>query len=79
MFQRSTGAADTAFLRRLASMLSRVERLAVTLRYSEELTVAEIAAVMELAPPEVQQHLDSALHRIREAVSGSATPVARSA
>lgn len=79
MFQRPTGAADTAFLRHLASMLSRVERLAVTLRYSEELTVAEIAAVMEMAPPEVQQHLDSAMHRIREAVSGGAAPVARSA
>lgn len=79
MFHRSTGAADGAFVRHLVSLLSRVERLAVTLYYTEELTVAEIAAVTELPATEVQQHLDSALRRIREATSGDGVPVARSA
>lgn len=79
MFHRSTGAADDALLRHLASLLSRVERLAVTLHYSEELTVAEIAAVIEIPAAEVEQHLDSALRRIREAIAGDGRPVARSA
>lgn len=40
---------------RLANQLSRQERLVVMLRYAEELTVVETAAVLDLAPGAVRR------------------------
>jgi RNA polymerase sigma factor (sigma-70 family) len=45
--------------------LTRRERLVLALRYTEELTVAEIAAVMEIAATEVERMLDSIGERVR--------------
>jgi hypothetical protein len=45
--------------------LTRRERLVLMLRYTEELTVAEIAAVLEIAATEVERMLESITERVR--------------
>ncbi len=44
-------------LRSLADGFTRTERLVLMLRYTEDLTVKEIAAVLELAQTEVEKTL----------------------
>ena len=48
--------------------LTRRERLVLMLRYTEELTVAEIAAVLEIAATEVERMLESISERVRRRV-----------
>ena len=48
--------------------LTRRERLVLMLRYTEELTVAEIAAVLEIAATEVERMLESITERVRRRV-----------
>jgi DNA-directed RNA polymerase specialized sigma subunit len=45
--------------------LTRRERLVLALRYTEELTITEIAAVTEIATTEVERMLDSIAERVR--------------
>lgn len=45
--------------------LTRRERLVLMLRYTEELTVHEIAAVLEIATTEVERMLESISERVR--------------
>ena len=49
--------------------LTRRERLVLMLRYTEELTVHEIAAVLEIATTEVERMLDSIAERVRRRVA----------
>ncbi len=51
--------------RELSHELTRAERLVVMLRYSEELTVLEIAAVLEIAVIEVERMLEHVAERVR--------------
>jgi RNA polymerase sigma factor (sigma-70 family) len=51
--------------------LTRRERLVLMLRYTEELTVAEIAAVLEVAATEVERMLESITERVRRRVQPS--------
>jgi hypothetical protein len=51
--------------RDLVKELSRRERLVLMLRYTEELTVAEIAAVLEIAVTEVERMLENIAERVR--------------
>jgi DNA-directed RNA polymerase specialized sigma subunit len=51
--------------------LTRRERLVLMLRYTEELTVAEIAAVLEVAATEVERMLESISERVRRRVQPS--------
>ncbi|MEY3143666.1 MAG: hypothetical protein RLY21_2159 [Planctomycetota bacterium] len=48
--------------------LTRRERLVLMLRYTEELTVVEIAAVLEIAATEVERMLESITERVRRRV-----------
>jgi RNA polymerase sigma factor (sigma-70 family) len=52
----------------LSRELTRRERLVVMLRYTEELTVAEIAAVLEIAATEVERMLESIAERVRRRI-----------
>lgn len=45
--------------------LTRRERLVLMLRYTEELTVHEIAAVLEIATTEVERMLESISERVQ--------------
>jgi RNA polymerase sigma factor (sigma-70 family) len=51
-------------------MLSSGERLALTLYYFEELTVAEVAAVLEQSPSSVARTIKAALNKLRAAITG---------
>jgi DNA-directed RNA polymerase specialized sigma subunit len=64
---------DAALVRELASGLDRVERLVVSLRYTEDLSVAEIAAITRLAASDVQRHLDVAASRVKSALASRTT------
>ncbi|MFZ9692170.1 MAG: sigma factor-like helix-turn-helix DNA-binding protein [Phycisphaerales bacterium] len=64
---------DAALVRELASGLDRVERLVVSLRYTEDLSVAEIAAITRLAASDVQRHLDGAASRVKSALASRTT------
>ncbi len=55
-------------VRDLIAELSRRERLVLMLRYTEELTIAEIAAVLEMAVTEVERVLFSVAERVRRRV-----------
>lgn len=68
---------DATFVRELASGLDRNERLVVALRYTEDLSVAEIAAITRIAASDVQRHLDAAATRVKSALA-SRRPVAAS-
>lgn len=48
--------------------LTRRERLVLMLRYTEDLTVVEIAAVLEIAATEVERMLESITERVRRRV-----------
>jgi len=50
--------------------LSAGERLALTLYYFEELTVAEVAAVLEQSPSSVARTIKGALGKLRSAITG---------
>jgi len=50
--------------------LSTSERLAVTLYYFEEMTVAEVAAVLEQSPSSVARLIKGALGKLRSAING---------
>lgn len=58
-------ASRAALVTELLRELTRRERLVLALRYTEELTVAEIAAVMEIAATEVERMLESITERAR--------------
>lgn len=64
---------DAALVRELASGLDRIERLVVSLRYTEDLSVAEIAAITRLAASDVQRHLDAAATRVKSAIAARTT------
>lgn len=49
----------------LMTELTLRERLVLGLRYADELTVVEIAAVLEVAATEVERMLDSIAERVR--------------
>lgn len=57
--------ARAAVITEILRELTRRERLVLALRYTEELTIAEIAAVMEIAVTEVERMLDSISERVR--------------
>ncbi|MEY5033051.1 MAG: Sigma-70, region 4 [Planctomycetota bacterium] len=61
--------ARAALITDILRELTRRERLVLALRYTEELTVAEIAAVMEIAATEVERMLDSIGERVRRRLS----------
>ncbi|MCE2883095.1 MAG: hypothetical protein LW636_12170 [Planctomycetaceae bacterium] len=61
----SSAGARTTVISDLMKELTRRERLVLALRYTEELTVTEIAAVMEMAATEVERMLDSITERVR--------------
>jgi RNA polymerase sigma factor (sigma-70 family) len=61
--------ARAAVITEILRELTRRERLVLALRYTEELTVAEIAAVMEIAATEVERMLDSISERVRRRLS----------
>lgn len=58
-------ASRAALVTELLRELTRRERLVLALRYTEELTVTEIAAVMEIAATEVERMLESISERVR--------------
>ena len=60
---------DATLVRELASVLDRNERLVIALRYTEDLSVAEIAAITRLAASDVQRHLDAAATRVKSALA----------
>lgn len=55
----------TNLTQELLKEFSRRERLVLMLRYTEELTVAEIAAVLEIAVAEVERMLENIAERVR--------------
>jgi RNA polymerase sigma factor (sigma-70 family) len=59
------GSARDGLVSELIRELTRRERLVLMLRYTEELTVAEIAAVLEIAATEVERMLESISERVR--------------
>lgn len=61
----TTSTSRAALVTELLRELTRRERLVLALRYTEELTVAEIAAVMEIAATEVERMLESITERAR--------------
>jgi DNA-directed RNA polymerase specialized sigma subunit len=65
MTSTAAGNSRTALISELLKELTRRERLVLALRYTEELTVLEIAAVMEIAVTEVERMLDSISERVR--------------
>lgn len=61
-------ALDAARVRQVVATLPGRQRVAFTLRFDEDWTVAEVAAAMELSPETVKTHLHRALARIRHAL-----------
>ena len=59
------GGPRATVLRDLLTELTLRERLVLGLRYVDDLTVAEIAAVLEVAATEVERILDSVSERVR--------------
>ena len=66
-----SGSAREGVVSELIRELTRRERLVLMLRYTEELTVAEIAAVLEVAATEVERMLESITERVRRRVQPS--------
>jgi RNA polymerase sigma-70 factor (ECF subfamily) len=56
--------AERIDLRAALGALSRQERAVVVLRYYEDLTIAEVAEQMQLAPGTVKRYLSNAVHRL---------------
>jgi len=67
MTSAAVGNSRAALISELLKELTRRERLVLALRYTEELTIIEIAAVMEIAVTEVERMLDSISERVRHA------------
>ena len=65
MASAAAGNSRATLISELLKELTRRERLVLALRYTEELTVLEIAAVMEIAVTEVERMLDSISERVR--------------
>jgi DNA-directed RNA polymerase specialized sigma24 family protein len=63
-----SGSAREGVVSELIRDLTRRERLVLMLRYTEELTVAEIAVVLEIAATEVERMLESISERVRRRV-----------
>lgn len=59
----------TGVVGELMREFTRRERLVLMLRYTEELTVAEIAAVLEIATNEVERMLESIAERVRRKIA----------
>jgi len=64
-----TGTGVAPIVAELTRELSKRERLVLMLRYTEELTVTEIAAVLEIASVEVERILENVRERVRRRVS----------
>jgi DNA-directed RNA polymerase specialized sigma24 family protein len=79
MLQGSLIDPDASAIRRLAARMSQPQRVAIALRYAEDLSVAEIAAVMRLAVGEVQRLLQDAQALVRAELGGTDRPIARTA
>ncbi len=58
---------DAAFVREIASELDREERLIAALRYADDLSVPEIASLLEVEPFEVEVRLDTVRTKVAEA------------
>ncbi|MEY4117415.1 MAG: Sigma-70, region 4 [Planctomycetota bacterium] len=69
MTSAAGGNPRTALISELLKELTRRERLVLALRYTEELTINEIAAVMEIAVTEVERMLDSISERVRRRIA----------
>lgn len=61
----ASGSSRAGVVMELMREFSRRERLVLMLRYTEELTVAEIAAVLEMATNEVERMLENIAERVR--------------
>jgi len=69
MTSAAVGNSRAALISELLKELTRRERLVLALRYTEELTIIEIAAVMEIAVTEVERMLDSISERVRRRIA----------
>ena len=69
MTSAAVGNSRAALISELPKELTRRERLVLALRYTEELTIIEIAAVMEIAVTEVERMLDSISERVRRRIA----------
>jgi DNA-directed RNA polymerase specialized sigma subunit len=69
MTSTAVGNSRAALISELLKELTRRERLVLALRYTEELTIIEIAAVMEIAVTEVERMLDSISERVRRRIA----------
>ena len=65
MTASAAGNSRATLISELLRELTRRERLVLALRYTEELTITEIAAVMEIAVTEVERMLESITERVR--------------
>ncbi|HRP63152.1 MAG TPA: sigma factor-like helix-turn-helix DNA-binding protein [Phycisphaerales bacterium] len=61
---------DARFVMELAATFDRVERYILMLHYAEELTPAEIAAVLEISEDTVIDKLGSIRRRTTDALAG---------
>ena len=68
MTSAAVGNSRAALISELLKELTRRERLVLALRYTEDLTIIEIAAVMEIAVTEVERMLDSISERVRRRI-----------
>ncbi|MEY2715666.1 MAG: hypothetical protein RIT24_2009 [Planctomycetota bacterium] len=69
MTSAAVGNSRAALIGELLKELTRRERLVLALRYTEDLTIIEIAAVMEIAVTEVERMLDSISERVRRRIA----------
>ncbi len=69
MTSAAVGISRAALISELLKELTRRERLVLALRYTEDLTIIEIAAVMEIAVTEVERMLDSISERVRRRIA----------
>lgn len=70
----TAAASDRLDLRAALATLGRQERTAVVLRYYDDLTVPQVAEVMQVAEGTVKRYLSNALHRL-EARLGALDPL----
>ncbi len=64
---------DAATVNELVHLLDRTERLLITFYYVDRLSLAEIALVLDIAPPRVVEMLQMVRHRIRAAVTSESS------
>ena len=65
---------DAATVNNLVHLLDRTERLLITFYYVDRLSLAEIALVLDLAPPRVVEMLRVIRRRIRDAIARTSKP-----